>query len=82
MKRLIPYIQQHLSLRLGLLIVFIVTVVFTLLFNYLLYRCRHFIQNAAIERATQLPFPHRYGYLHGAQFLPREGTLLLCLFTT
>ena len=54
MKRLIPYIQQHLSLRLGLLIVFIVTVVFSLLFNYLLYRCRHFIQNAAIERATQL----------------------------
>ena len=54
MKRLVPYIRQHLSLRLGLLIVFIVTVVFSLLFNYLLYRCKHFIQNAAIERATQL----------------------------
>ena len=54
MKRLVPYIQQHLSLRLGLLIVFIVTVVFSLLFNYLLYRCKHFIQNAAIERASQL----------------------------
>ena len=54
MKRLVPYIQQHLSLRLGLLIVFIVTVVFSILFSYLLYRCRHFLQIAAIDRATQL----------------------------
>ena len=54
MKRLIPYIRQHLSLRLGLLIVLIVTVVFSLLFSYLLSRCRKFIQNAAIEHATQL----------------------------
>lgn len=54
MKRLIHYIRQRLSLRLGLLIVLIVTVVFTLLFGFLFYRCKQFIQNAAIERATQL----------------------------
>lgn len=54
MKRLFQYIQQHLSLRLGLFIVFIVTVVFAVLFNYLFYRCRSFVQRAAIDRATQL----------------------------
>ena len=54
MKRLFQYIQQHLSLRLGLLIVLIVMVVFALLFDFLFYRCKHYIQQAAIDRATQL----------------------------
>ena len=54
MKQLVKYIQQHLSLRLGLVIVLIVTVVFAVLFNFLFYRCRNFVQRAAIERATKL----------------------------
>jgi len=54
MKKLIYYIQQRLSLRLGLLIVIIIAVVFSLLFGYLFYRCKTFIQRAAIEHATQL----------------------------
>ena len=54
MKRLISYIRQRLSLRLGLLIVLIITVVFSLLFDYLFFRCKRFVQNTAIERATQL----------------------------
>lgn len=54
MKHIIRYIREHLSLRLGLLIVFIVTVAFTLLFSFLLYRYKHFIQRAAIDRAVQL----------------------------
>ena len=54
MKRLFNYIQQHLSLRLGLLIVLIITIFFLVLFNILFYRGKRYIQNAAIERATQL----------------------------
>lgn len=54
MKRLFRNIQQSLSLRLGLLIVFIITVVFSLLFDFLFYRCKLYIQHAAIDRATQL----------------------------
>lgn len=54
MKRLFNYIQQHLSLRLGLLIVLIITIFFSVLFNILFYRGKRYIQNAAIERATQL----------------------------
>lgn len=54
MKRLFQYIQQRLSLRLGLLIVLIITVVFSLLFDFLFYRCKRYIQHAAIDRATQL----------------------------
>jgi sigma-B regulation protein RsbU (phosphoserine phosphatase) len=54
MKRLLRYIRQHLSLRLGLLIVLIVTVVFALLFDFLFYRCRRYVQRTALERATQL----------------------------
>lgn len=48
------YIRQRLSLRLGLLIVLIITVVFTLLFDFLFFRCKRYIQRAAIDRATQL----------------------------
>lgn len=54
MKRLLNYIQQRLSLRLGLFIVLAVMVVFSLLFNFLFYRCKLYIQRAAIDRATQL----------------------------
>lgn len=54
MKRPFQYIRQRLSLRLGLLIVLIITVVFSLLFDFLFYRCKRFIQNTAIEHATQL----------------------------
>ena len=64
MKRLFHNIQRYLipanaptrslSLRLGLLIVIIITVVFSLLFDFLFYRCKSYIQRAAIDRASQL----------------------------
>jgi sigma-B regulation protein RsbU (phosphoserine phosphatase) len=54
MKRLFRYIRQHLSLRLGLLITLIIAVAFSLFFDYLFYRCKQYIQHAAIEHATQL----------------------------
>ena len=54
MKRLTCYIRQRLSLRLGLLIVLIVTAVFSLLFDFLFYRCKRYIERTAIEHATQL----------------------------
>ena len=54
MKRLFRYIRQHLSLRLGLLITLIIAVAFSLFFDYLFYRCKRYIQHAAIEHATQL----------------------------
>ena len=47
-------VRRRLSLRLGLLIVLIVTVAFSLLFGYLFYRCKSFIQRSAIEHASQL----------------------------
>ena len=54
MKRLLCYIKQHLSLRLGLIITLIIAVAFSLLFNILFQRCKQFIQRAAIDHATQL----------------------------
>lgn len=54
MKRLTCYIRQRLSLRLGLLIVLIATAVFSLLFDFLFYRCKRYIERTAIEHATQL----------------------------
>ena len=54
MNQLFHYIRQRLSLRLGLLIVFIVTIVFVLLFDFLFYRCRRYVQRTALEHATQL----------------------------
>ncbi|MBP5798728.1 MAG: HAMP domain-containing protein [Prevotella sp.] len=54
MNRLIEYIQRRLSLRLGLAIVFVITVAFALLFGYLFYRSKSYVQRAAIDRATQL----------------------------
>ena len=54
MKQILRYIRQHLSLRLGLVITFIIAVGFSLLLNVLFQRSRHFIQRAAIDHATQL----------------------------
>ena len=54
MNGLIHYIQRRLSLRLGLVIVLVVTVAFALLFGYLFYRSKSYVQRAAIDRATQL----------------------------
>ena len=54
MKRLYDYIRQRLSLRLGLIIVFLITVCFSLVFNFLLYQARLYIRQAAINRANQL----------------------------
>ena len=54
MTRPIRFVQQRLSLRLGLLIILVITLVFSLLFDFLFYRSKMYIQQAAIERATQL----------------------------
>ena len=54
MTRPIRFVQQRLSLRLGLLIILVITLVFSLLFDILFYRSKMYIQQAAIERATQL----------------------------
>ena len=54
MKQPLRYFRQHLSLRLGLIITLIIAVAFTLLSDVLFERCRHFIQRAAIDHATQL----------------------------
>jgi sigma-B regulation protein RsbU (phosphoserine phosphatase) len=54
MKRFLRYIRQHLSLRLGLTITFVIAVAFSLLFDVLFQRCKQFIQRAAIDHATQL----------------------------
>ena len=54
MKRLVLNLRQHLSLRLGVIIVLIITVVFSLLFGFLLYRCKRYMHRVAIDRATQL----------------------------
>ena len=54
MKRILLYIQHRLSLCLGIVIVLIITVAFTLLFGFLFYRGKRYIQRAAIDHATQL----------------------------
>ena len=54
MKQILRYIQQRLSLRLGIIIVFIITMVFILLFGFLLSRGKNFIQQTAFNRATKL----------------------------
>ena len=53
MKQIIRIIQQHLSIQLGLLIVGIIMVVFSVLFDYLFYQCKRYIKQAAIEQAEQ-----------------------------
>ena len=54
MRKIILYIQQRLSIRLGLLTVLIISVVFSLLFDFLFYRCKYYVRQAAIEKAVQL----------------------------
>ena len=54
MKHLFHFIQKRLSLRLGLLIVFIITMGFTILFNFLFSHGKEYLQKVAIERAEQL----------------------------
>ncbi len=54
MKRLIRYIQEHLSLRLGLLITAVIALVFLLIFGLLFMRSRMYVQRAAIDHAMQL----------------------------
>lgn len=51
---LIRHLHERLSLRLGIVIVLVITVVFSLLFGYLFYRSKRYIQQVAIDRATQL----------------------------
>ena len=46
--------SRSLSLRLGIVIVLIIAVGFTLLFGYLFYRGKRYIQHAAFEHVTQL----------------------------
>ena len=52
--RLFRNFREHLSLRLGIIIVLIITVVFTLTFGFLFYRCKRYIQRVAFARASQL----------------------------
>lgn len=52
--RLLRNFREHLSLRLGIIIVLIITVAFALIFGVLFYRCKRYIQRVAIARATQL----------------------------
>jgi len=52
MKHLIDYIQRHLTLRLGLLILLIVTMVFAVSFSISFYHTRQYVQKNAINHAT------------------------------
>ena len=50
---MLSYIQQHLSLRLGLLILFVVGTVFSLSLGVLFYRSKQYIQRAAYHQAFE-----------------------------
>ena len=52
--RLLRNFREHLSLRLGIIIVLIITMAFALIFGYLFYRCKRHIQRVAIAHATHL----------------------------
>ncbi len=54
MRRLIHFILQRLSLRLGLLIIFTITVIFFLVLNFLFYHTKQYVRQLAINRATLL----------------------------
>lgn len=54
MKRLVTYIQQHLSLRLGLLILVIVGCVFGVTLVLLFYQTKQYVRQAAVNHATQV----------------------------
>ncbi|MBO4718449.1 MAG: HAMP domain-containing protein [Prevotella sp.] len=53
MKRLMTYIQQHLSLRLGLLILLVVGGVFCVSLSILFYESKQQVRQDAVHRATQ-----------------------------
>ncbi len=48
------FIQERLSLRLGLLIICIVTVVFSLVFDFVFFNVKRYIRQVAIDRGNQL----------------------------
>ena len=54
MNRLTNYIQRRLSLRLGLLLVTVVAVMFSLVFGLLFYYSKEYVRQVAIDRANQL----------------------------
>jgi len=54
MKRLIVYIQQHLSLRLGLLILLVVGCVLGVTMGLLFLKTKHYVHRAAVEHAMQV----------------------------
>ncbi len=54
MKRLVTYIQQHLSLRLGLLILLIVGCVFGVTLGLLFYQTKQYVRQAAVNQATDV----------------------------
>lgn len=54
MKNLIDYIQRHLTLRLGLLILLIITMVFAVSFSISFYHTRKYVQKNAISHATTI----------------------------
>ena len=54
MNSILNYIRQRLSLRLGLLLITVVAVMFSLVFGVLFYSCKEYIRQVAIDRANQL----------------------------
>lgn len=54
MKQVIRYIRQHLSLRLGIIIVLVTTITFSMLFGFMFSRSKSYIQKTAIDRAMQI----------------------------
>lgn len=54
MNRLANYIQRRLSLRLGLLLITVVAVMFSLVFGLLFYYSKEYVRQVAIDRANQL----------------------------
>ena len=54
MKQVIRYIRQHLSLRLGIIIVLVTTITFSMLFGFMFSRSKSYIQQTAIDRAMQI----------------------------
>ena len=54
MKQVIQYIRQHLSLRLGIIIVLVTTITFSMLFGFMFSRSKSYIQQTAIDRAMHI----------------------------
>lgn len=54
MNKLLNYIQRRLSLRLGLLLITVVAVMFSLVFGVLFYYCKGYVRQVAIDRANQM----------------------------